>query len=217
MYFNNNVENTNIDKELKKKKKSKYGKKSSDNKSKFIDKKKILIFSLVMLFVLVVIIFIVSQRNKVKYYIDLIGTEEVTVYQNEIFIDPGYKGHDNKGNDLTDKVVVNNTIDTLQEGEYQITYTLYGKTVRRMVKVIKRTVGSTLLYLKGSTTIVLKVGDTYEEPGYKVIDSVDGNLGDKVIVSGNVNTSEAGTYKITYTVTNNGGVTTSKERIVIVK
>ncbi len=50
MYFNNNVENTNIDKELKKKKKSKYGKKSSDNKSKFIDKKKILIFSLVMLF-----------------------------------------------------------------------------------------------------------------------------------------------------------------------
>ena len=152
-----------------------------------------------MLFVLVVIIFIVSQRNKVKYYIDLIGTEEVTVYQNETFIDPGYKGHDNKGNDLTDKVVVNNMIDTLQEGEYQVSYTLGNTTEIRRVTVIEKPTGATIMYLKGSTTIYLKVGDTFNDPGVTatLLDGTD--VTSSIITSGTVNTSSIGTYVITYT------------------
>ena len=208
MYFNSSRENTNIDEEFEKKKKFNFN----------YQKYKYFIYGFVGIVLLIVIILIISsfKKGKTKYFVNLLGNEEISIYQGDVYIDPGYTAYDNKGNDLTDKVVVNNMIDTSQEGEYQIIYILGDIKQERIVKVIKRPSGATVMYLKGSTTVYLKVGDTYEEPGYKVIDSVDGNLGDKVTVTGRVNTSEAGTYKITYTVTNNGGVTTSKQRVIVV-
>ena len=204
MYFNTNVDGTNIDKEFNKKEKFNFDK---YKKYIFIGLGCILILGLIFIFI---------GRKKISYYIDLSGNREITIYKGDIYIEPGYTARDSKGNDLTDKVVVNNMIDTSQEGEYQVIYILGDIKQERIVKVIKRPLGATVMYLKGSTTVYLKVGDAYEEPGYKVIDSVDGNLGDKVTVTGRVNTSEAGTYKITYTVTNNGGVTTSKQRVIVV-
>ena len=201
MYFNTNVDSTNIDKEFAK------GKKNSFKWIIFIGLGCILILGLIFIFI---------GRKKVSYYIDLSGNREITIYKGDIYIEPGYTARDSKGNDLTDKVVVNNMIDTLQEGEYQVSYTLGNTTEIRQVTVIEKPIGATIMYLKGSTTIYLKVGDTYQEPGYKVIDSVDGNLGDKVTVTGRVDTSKMGTYKLIYSVTNNSGVTTSKQRVIVV-
>ena len=208
MYFNSSRENTNVDEEFEKKKKFNFN----------YQKYKYFIYGFVGIVLLIVSILIISsfKKGKTKYFVNLLGNEEISIYQGDVYIDPGYTAYDNKGNDLTDKVVVNNMIDTSQEGEYQVIYILGDIKKERIVKVKKRPSGATVMYLKGSTTVYLKVGDTYEEPGYKVIDSVDGNLGDKVTVTGRVNTSEAGTYKITYTVTNNGGVTTSKQRVIVV-
>ena len=204
MYFNTNVDSTNIDKEFNKKEKFNFDK---YKKYIFIGLGCILILGLIFIFI---------GRKKVSYYIDLSGNREITIYEGDIYIDPGYTARDSKGNDLTDKVVVNNMIDTLQEGEYQVSYTLGNTTEIRRVTVIEKPTGATIMYLKGSTTIYLKVGDTYQEPGYKVIDSVDGNLGDKVTVTGRVDTSKVGTYKLIYSVTNNSGVTTSKQRVIVV-
>ena len=201
MYFNTNVDSTNIDKEFAK------GKKNSFKWIIFIGLGCILILGLIFIFI---------GRKKVSYYIDLSGNREITIYEGDIYIEPGYTARDSKGNDLTDKVVVNNMIDTLQEGEYQVSYTLGNTTEIRRVTVIEKPTGATIMYLKGSTTIYLKVGDTYKEPGYKVIDSVDGNLGNKVTVTGRVDTSKVGTYKLIYSVTNNSGVTTSKQRVIVV-
>ena len=204
MYFNTNVNGTNIDKEFNKKEKFNFDK---YKKYIFIGLGCILILGLILIFI---------GRKKTSYYIDLSGNREITIYKGDIYIEPGYTARDSKGNDLTDKVVVNNMIDTLQEGEYQVSYTLGNTTEIRQVTVIEKPIGATIMYLKGSTTIYLKVGDTYQEPGYKVIDSVDGNLGDKVTVTGSVDTSKVGTYKLIYSVTNNSGVTTSKQRVIVV-
>ena len=201
MYFNTNVDSTNIDKEFAK------GKKNSFKWIIFIGLGCILILGLIFIFI---------GRKKISYYIDLSGNREITIYKGDIYIEPGYTARDSKGNDLTDKVVVNNMIDISTTGTYEIIYTLNNTEVKRIINVLEKPTGATIMYLKGSTTIYLKVGDTYQEPGYKVIDSVDGNLGDKVTVTGRVDTSKVGTYKLIYSVTNNSGVTTSKQRVIVV-
>ena len=204
MYFNTNVNGTNIDKEFNKKEKFNFDK---YKKYIFIGLGCILILGLILIFI---------GRKKTSYYIDLSGNREITIYKGDIYIEPGYTARDSKGNDLTDKVVVNNMIDISTIGTYEIIYTLNNTEVKRIINVLEKPTGATIMYLKGSTTIYLKVGDTYQEPGYKVIDSVDGNLGDKVTVTGRVDTSKVGTYKLIYSVTNNSGVTTSKQRVIVV-
>ena len=71
--------------------------------------------------------------------------------------------------------------------------------------------------LKGSARLKLKVGDTYTEQGATASDKTDGDITNKIITSGMVNTSKAGTYKVTYTVTNSNNKTTTVTRTVIVE
>lgn len=72
------------------------------------------------------------------------------------------------------------------------------------------------IQLNGDKKITLEVGDTYSEKGATATDSVDGDLTNKILTSGNVNTSKAGTYTVTYTVTNSRNETASATRTIIV-
>lgn len=74
-----------------------------------------------------------------------------------------------------------------------------------------------IIKLKGNSTVTLTVGGTYIEKGATAKDEKDGDLTDKIQISGNVNTSKAGTYKVTYTVTNSANKTATVTRTVIVK
>ena len=60
-------------------------------------------------------------------------------------------------------------------------------------------------------------GDKYKEPGYVAIDDIDGNITNKVNISGSVNYNKEGTYKLVYYVVNSTGITTTIERTVNVK
>lgn len=71
--------------------------------------------------------------------------------------------------------------------------------------------------LKGNTAITLNINETYTEQGATASDKKDGDLTDKIIISGSVNTSRAGTYTITYTVTNSNNKTTTVTRTITVK
>ena len=73
------------------------------------------------------------------------------------------------------------------------------------------------LTLLGDSTITLNFGKEYAEPGYTAYDNCEGDLTDRVQVSGSVNSNKAGTYKITYTVTDRYGNSDTKERTVKVK
>lgn len=71
--------------------------------------------------------------------------------------------------------------------------------------------------LNGSSTITINVGDKFTDPGATATDKKDGNLTDKITVSGKVDTSKAGTYKIIYTVEDSAKNKASATRTVIVK
>ena len=68
--------------------------------------------------------------------------------------------------------------------------------------------------LKGDKQMTVIKGQTYQEPGYSAYDSKEGDLTDKVIIEGSVNTNEVGSYTLTYRVTNSYTVKNEKTRIV---
>lgn len=71
-----------------------------------------------------------------------------------------------------------------------------------------------VITLNGNATINLKVGEKYVEQGAKAVDAVDGDVTSKIITTGTVNTAVAGTYTITYTVSDSSGNTSKATRTV---
>jgi len=70
------------------------------------------------------------------------------------------------------------------------------------------------LNLTGSY-VVVKLGDTYVEPGYVATEN-NVDITSKVVVSGTVNTAVPGAYTLTYSVDNKDGFAKTATRIVIV-
>ena len=71
------------------------------------------------------------------------------------------------------------------------------------------------LRLNGDEEITLALGTDFEDPGYTATDDYDGDITDKVVRSGNVDSKKAGTYELTYTVQDSAGNVTTKKRKVI--
>lgn len=73
------------------------------------------------------------------------------------------------------------------------------------------------LSLVGNDTIYLVTGSTYYDEGASAVDNLGNNVSNKVSKSGSVNTDVAGTYKITYSITNYDGQVLSVVRNVVVQ
>ncbi len=209
MYLNPNKEDTNIDDEFKNSKKKK------DDKGSF--KIPLIIGGIILAIIILIIIIVLITNNSNKYFLVLNGQSEITIYQGTTYNEPGYNAYDKKKNDLNSEVQVVSNIDSNTLGEYTIKYTLRGQTQTRKVKVVEKPDIITVIHLNGDKNITLSVGSVYNEPGYNAIDAIDGDLTEKVAISGSVDTSKAGTYRIVYSVVNSSGVTTSETRTIIVK
>lgn len=152
--------------------------------------------------------------------ISLIGDKTITIAKGSNFLDPGYKATDKDEGDLTDKVQILGILDTDKVGTYTRYYTVENSDgtiveITRTIIVKDMPITRNLtLTLNGSSTINLKLGENYVEPGYVASDNVEGNLTDKVLVESNLDLSKEGTYKITYKVTNSVGDTKEVYRTV---
>jgi hypothetical protein len=71
--------------------------------------------------------------------------------------------------------------------------------------------------LAGENTINLTVGASFIEPGFAAVDKEDGILTSSVAVTGAVNTENAGTYTVTYSVTDSDQNIVTATRSVIVE
>ena len=72
------------------------------------------------------------------------------------------------------------------------------------------------LELVGDTTLNIAAGQEYLDPGATAIDDIDGDISDKIVVSGSINSSAVGTQTISYQVADRAGNTTQKSRTVTV-
>ena len=205
MYFNENRENTNIDKEFKKKR--------SIDFNAF--KTPLLILGGLILVIAIIMLIMYLIKNINIYTITLEGQPEMTIYKGSTYIEPGYKGYDKNKKEYT--VEVSGVVDTTKIGIYTIEYKLEKVVKTRKVKVVTPPDVPTVIHLKGDKNITLKQGQTYTEPGYTAVDYIDGELTNKVTVINNLNTSKPGIYRIVYTVINSDDVTTSELRTVVVE
>ena len=122
-----------------------------------------------------------------------------------------YKAFDNYDGDITGKVKV------LKKKDY-ILYSVSDKagnkaSVRK--NVIYKDVVKPELTLNDGDTIYLYVGDKFSD-SFKAVDNCDGDITSMVSVSGSVDTSVAGQYKLTYKVSDNASNSVNAVRKVIV-
>lgn len=206
MYFQDNKENTNIDKDFN----NNQQKKLNFN----INKKTIIVISVIVGIIILAIIFTRFTGNQT--YLVLEGPTDLILYQDSEYIEYGYRAYNKHNKDLTNQVIVDNQINTSIAGEYTITYTIKDLTKSRTVTIVSKTEQKIYLILKGLPTIYLKVGETYTEPGYDVLDTESFNSKDRVTITGKVDTTKAGTYKLVYSIMQNNGVSITAERTIIV-
>ncbi|HOK09279.1 MAG TPA: DUF5011 domain-containing protein [Candidatus Hydrogenedens sp.] len=134
--------------------------------------------------------------------ITLIGPPEVVLECGiNNFNDPGATAKDPSGNDITDKIKVDNNVNINNPGSYTIVYSIDGTeeytsaTATRTVQVIDTTPPQ--INLIGDTTIVLPCNSVWTELGYDASDSCSSTV--DVTNEGEVNLSQSGIYVLTYT------------------
>ena len=152
-----------------------------------------------------------ENKNSEKYA--LLSGDNPYIIDSGDYIEQGVKNNNNYRINIKNKDVG----DGLNIVKYSITDK--GKYVGELKRIViaEDLIGSyPVLTLIGSKTRTIAKGSTYKETGYDAIDEKDGNITDKVKVSGNVNTNVAGTYKLTYSVTNSRGKTVQDKRTIIV-
>lgn len=132
---------------------------------------------------------------------------------NETYQEEGYSATDNYDGDLTDKVL---RVDTGEAVIYSVADSCGNRaSVTRTIVYNDPTPPE--LTLQGEDLVIISAGDDYREPGYTAADNCDGDITDRVSVSGGVNTYVPGRYVLTYTVKDSFENTDSAERVVFVK
>lgn len=97
------------------------------------------------------------------------------------------------------------------------TGTVNRPTTKKTVITTQKVTTPPTITLRGEAYVSLNVGSSYKDSGYYAVDAKGADITSRVRVSGSVNTSVAGTYKITYSVTDSYGNNASIARTVVVK
>ena len=92
----------------------------------------------------------------------------------------------------------------------------FGNSTTADIEVFVRDLDSPSLSLVGNTTLSLALNEEYVELGVNATDNVDGDISRNTTVSGTVDISTAGSYVLTYTITDQAGNVSEVTRTVVV-
>lgn len=146
----------------------------------------------------------IIELNKIDGYYPKTGE----TYQEE-----GFTATDNYDGDITSKI-------KRTEDKNVITYTVSDSSGNKTS--VQRTIEyndgiAPTITLNGDSDITIKAGTRFEDPGCTAKDSHGNDISDSVSVSDNISTYRAGTYTITYSVTDKFGNEASIDRTVTVE
>ena len=150
--------------------------------------------------------------------ITLVGAATMTVEGGTAFTDPGATATDSFAGNLTGAIQVTGAVNTAIVGSYTRTYTVSDgyntASTTRTVNVVDTI--PPVITLIGGATVTTALGSPWVDPGATAQDSRAGNLTPQIVVTGTVNTAVAGSYPVTYRVSD-GVNTTTVIRTVTVK
>lgn len=205
----------------------------SDKESKIYNI--IIILLVVAIIIAGIILFIKTRPPKVEdkriyesYTITLVGDTNINLYVGDKYNEPGYSARDQDGNDVSNRVTINGSVDTSKEGTYEIKYSIESDNAyeekSRTINVLKKETNPTPtpvkvtidFHLLGNSTVQVNQNGKYNEPGFVAVDSNKKNLKGYVKTSGSVDTSKVGSYTITYTLNYNGQTKTLKRKVNVI-
>lgn len=108
-------------------------------------------------------------------------------------------------------------VNTKRLGKQKIIYEVKNKLgiirkKERIVSIIDKQ--APILKLVGTKEMDITIGSKYVDPGYKMIDNVDGDISIKVKIENKVNVNKVGTYKIIYSGEDSSHNKVKAERII---
>ncbi|ATX79313.1 Cytochrome c2 [Mariprofundus aestuarium] len=144
--------------------------------------------------------------------IKLKGSASVSINEGEEYSDPGATAWDMVDGNLTRRISIKGEVNTSRPATYMITYSVSdkagnrAKSVSRFVTVI-RGVDTTppVITLNGAASASVTEDMRYVDAGATAMDGTDGNISTSIKKAGSVNTSEPGTYTLTYDVSDAAG------------
>jgi hypothetical protein len=162
---------------------------------------------------------ITVKKDTVKPAIS--GAANKTIYIGSSF-NPlaGVTANDNADGNITKNIKVSGAVNTKKAGSYKLTYSVSDKaknkaTLTRTVTVKKDTVKPTI---SGASNKTIYVGSSFSPlAGLTAKDNADGNITKNIKVSGAVNTKKAGSYKLTYSVSDKAKNKTTVTRTITVR
>ena len=145
--------------------------------------------------------------------ITLISDPDVYTIPGEPYLEEGYTALDDCDGDITDRVI-------REEKDGVVTYRVTDRAgnetcVQRKIYYFDPIAPE--LILLGEETVSMMAGDAYQEPGWTATDNLDGDVTERVAVTGNVDRYLAGSYILTYTAKDAAGNTVTAERTVVVR
>jgi hypothetical protein len=145
--------------------------------------------------------------------VTLIGDATISLTKGTAYTEQGATASDTEDGDVTSAIILGgDTVDVDVLATYEVTYTVVdsdGNTTTA-VRSIEVSLGDApLVTLIGDASISLIKGDTYTEQGATASDTEDGDVTSTIVIGGDtVDTSNIGTYAVTYTVIDSDGNTT---------
>ena len=181
--------------------------------------KKYLVLGLIVLFLFIGFLsyFLYININIENKYlkIKLNGKDNILNNYKDKYNDEGaHASYKNKDISKDIKVITNINLEKI--GEYTYTYSInykkQSKSISRKVKIVD--VESPVITLNGEKKLSIYTGSSYEEKNATALDNYDGDISNKISVSGNVDTSKIGEYIISYKVADSSNNEATIERKV---
>ncbi|MBA3686728.1 MAG: DUF5011 domain-containing protein [Planctomycetes bacterium] len=167
-----------------------------------------------------VFIVAVDVSDRIAPAMVLLGEAHVVVECGDTFSDPGATAVDAVDGDLSGSITVGPSVDTSRCATTICTYSATDRagnvaSLSRTVVVVDTT--APVVALLGAAVVELDAGTSFVDPGATAVDRCDGDISAAIVVTGSVATAVAGTYPITYSVTDAAGHTGSVQRRVVVR
>jgi hypothetical protein len=128
-----------------------------------------------------------------------------TVDYSKTYVDPGAYAYDKLDGVLTDKIVTRGLpINTFRPGIYTVVYSVKdnaGLTGQNHRTVVVHDPYIPTIVPNGYSPMTIEMNSIYVDPGAKAYDHLDGVITKDIITTNTVNTQKAGTYTVTYNVT----------------
>ena len=144
--------------------------------------------------------------------IALNGASVISFEQGGTYTEQGATATDNVDGDISSAIVIGgDAVNANVVGSYIVTYNVSDAAgnaaaqVTRTVNVTPETVAP-VITLIGDSVIDLETGDSYTEQGATASDNFDGDISSSIVIGGDaVNTGAAGSYIVTYDVSDAAG------------